>query len=258
MPDLSETLGIATYRKSESRIVIRLNGPLDNANASRLMDELAEADPYVRDLVELDLEDVTSIDSTGIGALIYAEAFVRARHTGFSVSNSNRSVIAAFELAGLDHPDRTSDTAPGDDPSRCARPHPHREIQGRSAVTADELTLDGDDPAARRLDISCHQNAHGINLDVAGEIDSYSASILTAALERAVTDTDGRILVDLAAVTFIDSSGITALVAAQSAARGRLQLEMISPPVRRILDITGLTDQFPCPEGLAVVEGSPS
>ena len=191
MPDLSETLGIATYRKSESRIVIRLNGPLDNANASRLMDELAEADPYVRDLVELDLEDVTSIDSTGIGALIYAEAFVRL---AARVSRSPTRTAASSPRSSWQ--DSITLSAP-------AIPLPATTVRdvltSTHAARSRKVSRDRRQahtrrrrPSRRRLDISCHQNAHGINLDVAGEIDSYSASILTARWnERSPTPTDG-------------------------------------------------------------------
>ena len=72
-----------------------------------------------------------------------------------------------------------------------------------------------------------------------GEIDSYTAPELA---ERLNSD-PGIEIVDLAAVTFIDSSGLRALVQAHQArteAGSTLQLRSPSAAVQRLLEISGL------------------
>ena len=76
-------------------------------------------------------------------------------------------------------------------------------------------------------------------LVLAGEIDSYTAADLSA---RLVDDPPIDVL-DLAGVTFIDSSGLRVLVEAHQArtARGsRLVLRSPSASVQRLLEISGL------------------
>jgi len=84
-----------------------------------------------------------------------------------------------------------------------------------------------------------HQDGGVVVLRVSGELDFVSAESLGEAL-RSVNST---VLVDLAAVTFIDSQGVNTLCAAQQhvASRGN-QLAVINPTprTRRILEICGV------------------
>ncbi|MCE3004889.1 MAG: STAS domain-containing protein [Xanthomonadaceae bacterium] len=82
---------------------------------------------------------------------------------------------------------------------------------------------------------------------VAGEVDlSWSQSI-----RKAVLDALGRapaVGVDLSAVTYIDSSGIAALVEGFQSARGKGQkfaLVAASPQVRAVLQLARLDRVFP-------------
>ena len=81
-------------------------------------------------------------------------------------------------------------------------------------------------------------------LSAAGEIDLASAPILASHLQRAIDDGDGVVAVDLGDVTFIDSSGVNALVTAHLAAPTRLRLTRLHPNVRRVLEIADLLDVF--------------
>ena len=57
----------------------------------------------------------------------------------------------------------------------------------------------------------------------------------------------GPVVVDMSQVTFIDSSGLSALLAGLRLARnhgGTVTLAGVSPSLRRIFDVTGLADQF--------------
>ncbi len=75
---------------------------------------------------------------------------------------------------------------------------------------------------------------------VSGEIDIATADRLRAHLVQWVDEhaDDGPLVLDLSAVTFLDSSGVRALVAAHRADRRQaLVLRDPSAPVRAVLDI---------------------
>jgi anti-anti-sigma factor len=77
----------------------------------------------------------------------------------------------------------------------------------------------------------------------AGELDLATAPMFHEAVVRAHELHPGDISVDLAGVTFIDSSGITALVMAHRLIASRdahLQIKNIQPRVARVLDLTGV------------------
>ncbi|MBA3288587.1 MAG: STAS domain-containing protein [Acidimicrobiia bacterium] len=76
-------------------------------------------------------------------------------------------------------------------------------------------------------------------LVLVGEIDSYTAPMLAERMERGDVD-----VLDLAGVTFLDSSGLRLLVDAHQTradAGSSLLLRSPSAPVQRLLEISGLT-----------------
>ena len=85
-------------------------------------------------------------------------------------------------------------------------------------------------------------------LHVAGEIDVASAPPLREALGGLVDRGARRITLDLAAVGFIDSSGLGVLVGAlrrlEEEAGGRLRVESVQDSVRKVFEITGLSPMF--------------
>ncbi|MEU2615651.1 STAS domain-containing protein [Micromonospora sp. NPDC007271] len=77
---------------------------------------------------------------------------------------------------------------------------------------------------------------------LSGEIDMNDAPRLQDLLHAAVDNAD-VVEVDAAAVTFIDSSVISALITARNTAAttgGHLSLVNASPQVHRVLDVTGV------------------
>ncbi|SRR6266568_158172 len=84
---------------------------------------------------------------------------------------------------------------------------------------------------------------------VSGEVDVATCGLLRDGLLRVVTDEDYRgVVVNLADVNFIDSTGIGILVGVWHRARasdGSLALAMPSRQVQSILDTTGLAKVFP-------------
>lgn len=95
------------------------------------------------------------------------------------------------------------------------------------------------------LTTSQRTTADGVHvLALTGEIDHTTAGAFHQAL-RAGDGSVGRTVVDFRDVTFMDSSGINVLVAANNAARaggGWLRLAHLPRPVLQLLHITGLDD----------------
>ena len=84
-------------------------------------------------------------------------------------------------------------------------------------------------------------------VEVAGEVDMATSPQLTQAVEAA-PDSMRRVVVDLSEVTFLDSSGLNALVVTRRslAVRG-IDLRVVSPAdhvVRRVFEIAQLTDEL--------------
>jgi anti-sigma B factor antagonist len=81
---------------------------------------------------------------------------------------------------------------------------------------------------------------------VTGEIDMAAGPIIDAA----ITTQEERglpVVIDLRAVTFIDSSGLRSLLGASRRAQDReatVVLRAVGPEVARLLDITGTTRMF--------------
>jgi len=83
---------------------------------------------------------------------------------------------------------------------------------------------------------------------VAGEVDANAAPTLTEALLADRIDIDGpNLVIDLAGVDFIDSSGLAVLIATRRRVDdlgGELMLRRPSRTVRRLLEITHLDELF--------------
>ena len=87
---------------------------------------------------------------------------------------------------------------------------------------------------------------HGYLVTVAGEVDIATAPQLAEILANAANGGDVR--VDISAVTFLDSSGLQALVAAHRyitrSGRRMIVCGPLDPLVHRTLEITGLRELF--------------
>jgi anti-sigma B factor antagonist len=85
----------------------------------------------------------------------------------------------------------------------------------------------------------CARVAVDGELDLVAEqalVDDVAATLGAAACRE--------VRVDLHAVEFIDSSGVRALVRMRRAHGDRVRFESVSSPVRKVLDIAGLTDHL--------------
>jgi anti-sigma B factor antagonist len=88
-------------------------------------------------------------------------------------------------------------------------------------------------------------------LRVSGEVDIQTSPFLERQLMRAL-DGASSLTVDLSDVTFLDSTGLSVLVAGLKqcqGAGGELHLVSPRPNVLRVLEITGLTEAFHLDQG---------
>lgn len=82
-------------------------------------------------------------------------------------------------------------------------------------------------------------------LVLAGELDPSTVGLLDTAVEAALAEGAESLVIDLADVTFLDSSGLRALIGAHThLAPEPLRLRAPSAAARRLLAITGLDDHF--------------
>jgi anti-sigma B factor antagonist len=105
------------------------------------------------------------------------------------------------------------------------------------------MTGDGMD-----LDLNVRKEGDHAILEVAGEIDVYTAPKLREKLIELVSDGSHNIIVDLEKVDFLDSTGLGVLVGGLKRVRnhdGSLQLVCTQEKILKIFRITGLTKVFP-------------
>lgn len=101
------------------------------------------------------------------------------------------------------------------------------------------------------MDVRITTDSKGTNATVTGEADADNCDQLgVLLLDDAIV---GPLAVDLSGLTFLDSSAISELLRVQKALGKRevvLSIVSPSPPVHRILEITGLLEIF----GVATAE----
>jgi len=104
------------------------------------------------------------------------------------------------------------------------------------------LTVDAPDGGV--LQIIRRDTPGGVVVNVTGDVDLGSAHDFEAHLLAAFAETDGRVVLDLGGVTFMDSAGIGSLVRAQRRAGSGLRIRAMHRSVRRVLELASLLDRF--------------
>jgi anti-anti-sigma factor len=99
---------------------------------------------------------------------------------------------------------------------------------------------------AESFPIASERTADYHRLAPAGELDIATVPLLEAAFDEVERGSATKIVVDLSAITFIDSTGLQLLLRMNERCDEAQRLEIVaSPAVERLLDITGLRDQLP-------------
>ena len=93
---------------------------------------------------------------------------------------------------------------------------------------------------AATLRIERHVQGPDVYVNFAGEIDAASSGAFSDELLDAARFGSGPIVINLGHVSFLDSSGLHALVHARETAGTRLRLGTVNPVVRRVLEMTSL------------------
>jgi anti-sigma B factor antagonist len=102
-------------------------------------------------------------------------------------------------------------------------------------------------PAAVRLGIDVLTTEGVTFLSVTGDVDLATADQLQTAGEQALNALTGTLRINLTEVTFMDSTGLAALVVINNKAQAEhavLVLEQPGAQVRRILHLSGLDQVF--------------
>src|SRR5205814_8376 len=102
------------------------------------------------------------------------------------------------------------------------------------------------------IDVSAAAAALGeVTVCVAGEVDLLTSKDVDAEFTRVLGEAPDSIVVDMSAVSFCDSTGLTMLVKLNSAciASNRGLRIIPSPTVRKVIDITGLAPVLPISGG---------
>ncbi|MFJ7904073.1 STAS domain-containing protein [Streptomyces sp. NPDC096198] len=98
------------------------------------------------------------------------------------------------------------------------------------------------------LTLRTRATASGQLVELAGELDHHTAPEVRAALPALELRAGQQLVLDLGALTFCDSSGVTVLIAARNhalAAEAGIVLVTVPDRVSRILRIVGLDQVFP-------------
>jgi anti-anti-sigma factor len=98
------------------------------------------------------------------------------------------------------------------------------------------------------LTITAQPEAGGVRVVFVGELDIGASQEAEDVLRRVEGDGPPTLTIDLRGLTFMDSTGLRMLVAADKRAMeaGRVLRIVRGPaPVQRILDLTGLADKLP-------------
>jgi anti-sigma B factor antagonist len=116
-------------------------------------------------------------------------------------------------------------------------------------MTIDEMAdpTPPDAPAPGRLQISSESGSDSTVLSLTGELDIASAPTLERAIETLDSEGAELVIIDLGGVTFMDSTGLRALLLAHQRTSGNgheLRLRRGPRQVQRVFELSGTLDTF--------------
>lgn len=97
------------------------------------------------------------------------------------------------------------------------------------------------------MDISSRVKGEVVILDISGEIDLYNAPEIKEIINKMIEQKKYNVVINLKNVTYIDSSGIGALISSLSNLKkyqGGLKIINVFASVRKVFELTKLTSFF--------------
>ena len=97
------------------------------------------------------------------------------------------------------------------------------------------------------MDVSRSERDDGVLLQLKGNVDIYTSPELRGELKVSLDQRASKIVVDLAEVTFVDSSGLATLIEALQKVKGydgKLVLCGLTVPVRGVFELSNLDSIF--------------
>ncbi len=97
------------------------------------------------------------------------------------------------------------------------------------------------------MDISSRSSGEVVILDISGEIDLYNAPEIKDIITRLIEQKRYSVIINLKDVTYIDSSGIGALISSLSNLKkyqGGLKIINVFASVKKVFELTKLTSFF--------------
>jgi anti-anti-sigma factor len=93
---------VVTIEQRGSRVHVALTGELDISTAQRLEDDLRRVEAERPELIVLDLQELSFMDSTGLRLLITADARAREDGRRLAIVRGNEMVHRVMRLTRLD------------------------------------------------------------------------------------------------------------------------------------------------------------
>jgi anti-anti-sigma factor len=224
---------LAVEARTERRTaLVALRGELDLVTVSKVAEVLDGLEPQadgVRHVV-LDLRGLTFMDVVGLRELLRQNEYARANRHNLALVRGTDAIHRVLELT---------------------------DVEGQLVIVddPDDLVPPGapTDGAAPTLEpgsfgITLTRGSGRVTLTLVGELDLATTPRLTKYLTTVAQTHQGLIVIDLRRLTFMDSTGVAALAAAdRHARRGGWSLAIVKgpPQVQRVLELCGLTEVLP-------------
>lgn len=97
------------------------------------------------------------------------------------------------------------------------------------------------------MDITTRSKGEVVILDISGEIDLYNAPEIKDIINKLIEERKYNVIINLEKVSYIDSSGIGALISSLSNLKkyqGGLKIINVYASVRKVFELTKLTSFF--------------
>ena len=98
------------------------------------------------------------------------------------------------------------------------------------------------------LQIAVRKDGAVTVIELSGEVDAYTSARFREVMVEAIEDSGPNLIISMASVEYIDSSGLGALVGGLKRAserNGRIVIVCDRSQVRKVFEITGLEKVFP-------------